>query len=91
MKKFRVYFATDIHVTTTWFRRKKDITETEYVVVAAHNEAHATKEAKKHVNLESLGLPFQVTHIEPAPADEPAGYHGTKLQPTSFVAPTDEE
>lgn len=87
MQKFRVYFATKYHVTTTWFRPKKDITETEYVVVTAYNEAHATKEAKKHVNLEPLGLPFQVTHIEPAPADEAEGYHGSMLQ-SAPAAPT---
>jgi hypothetical protein len=79
MQKFRVYFATKFHVTTTWFRQKKDVTETEYVVVTAHNEAHATKEAKKHVRLDALGLPFEVTHIEPAPIDEPEGYHGTQF------------
>jgi hypothetical protein len=79
MQKYRVYFATKYHVTTSWFRRKKDVTETEYVVVAAHNEAHAVKEAKKHVSLESLGIPFQVTHIHRAPADEAEGYHGTKF------------
>lgn len=85
MQKFRVYFATKINVTTTWFRQKKDVTETEYVVVAGYNEAHATKEAKKLVDLEPFGLPFEVTHIEPAPADEAEGYHGTKFRPEEIV------
>ncbi len=77
MKKFRVYYATKVHVTTSWFRRKKDVSETEYVVVTAHNEAHAVKEAKKHVDLDALGMPFQVTQIRPAPADEEEGCHGS--------------
>ena len=77
MKKFRVYFATKVHVTHSWFSRKKDVSETEYVVVSAHNEAHAHKEAKKHIDMNALGMPFQVTHIIPAPDDEAEGYHGT--------------
>ncbi len=76
MQKFRVYFATQVHVTTRWFRRKKDVSETEYVVVYAHNEAHAVKEAKKHIDLEALAVPFQVTRIEHAPEDEAEGCHG---------------
>lgn len=77
MKKFRVYFATKVNVTTSWFRRKKDVSETEYVVVSAHNEAHAVKEAKKHVDLDALGMPFQVTRITGATDDETEGCHGT--------------
>ncbi|WP_300158799.1 hypothetical protein [Solidesulfovibrio sp.] len=76
MQKFRVYFATKDHVPTRWFRSKKEVLETEYVVVSAHNEAHASKEAKKHVDLATLTIPFQVTHIERAPADEAEGCHG---------------
>lgn len=91
MQKFRVYFATKINVTTTWFRQKKDVTETEYVVVSAFNEAHATKEAKKQVHLEPLGLPFEVTHIEPAPADEAEGYHGTKFRPEEIILTPEED
>ncbi len=85
MKKFRVYFATKVHVTTSWFRRKKDVSETEYVVVAAHNEAHAVKEAKQHVDMEALGMPFQVTRIQPADPDEAEGCHGSlaKRQPSA--------
>lgn len=74
MQKFRVYFATKVHVTTSWFRRKKSVSATDYVVVSAHNEAHAVKEAKKHVDIEALGMPFQIMRIEPAAADEPEGY-----------------
>jgi len=77
MQKFRVYFATKVHVTTGWFRRKRDISETEYVVVKAHNEAHAVKEAKQHIDLDALGMPFQVTRIQATTEDEPEGYHGT--------------
>ncbi|EFL51001.1 hypothetical protein DesfrDRAFT_2160 [Solidesulfovibrio fructosivorans JJ]] len=77
MKKFRVYFATKVHVTYSWFRRKKDVSETDYVVVLAHNEAHAHKEAKKYVDMETLGMPFQVTHITPAADDEIEGRHGS--------------
>lgn len=91
MHKFRVYFATKVNMPTTWFRQKKDITETEYVVVSAHNEAHATKEAKKVVNLEPMGLSFEVTHIEQAPADEAEGYHGTKFRPEEVAASPEED
>jgi hypothetical protein len=76
MQKYRVYFATKDHVPTRWFRPKKEISETEYVVVHAHNEAHASKEAKQHVDIAALGIPFQVTHIEHAPDSEPEGCHG---------------
>jgi len=75
MKKYRVYFATKVHVFTTWFRRKERVSETEYVVVTAHNEAHAVKLARAHVNLEELGMPFQVTQVREAPTDETEGYH----------------
>ncbi|UJX40966.1 hypothetical protein K9F62_20160 [Desulfovibrio sp. JY] len=77
MKKFRVYFATKVHVTNSWFRRKKDVSETDYVVVLAHNEAHAHKEAKRYVDMDSLGMPFQVTNIAPAADDEVEGRHGS--------------
>jgi hypothetical protein len=80
MQKFRVYFATKFQVTSSWFHPKKDVSETEYVVVTAHNEAHAVKEAKKHVRLDVLGIPFEVTQIRHAPVDEAEGYHGTKFQ-----------
>jgi len=80
MQKFRVYFATKVHVTTSWFRRKKDISETEYVVVSAHNEAHAVKEAKKYVDLEALGMPFHVTRILATASDEAEGGHGSLAQ-----------
>ena len=77
MQKYRVYFATKFHVTKSWFQRKKNISETEYVVVNAHNEAHAVKEAKTHIDLEALGVPFQVTRIQATANDEPEGYHGS--------------
>ncbi|MEA4856588.1 MAG: hypothetical protein AAGU21_06770 [Solidesulfovibrio sp.] len=83
MKKFRVYFATKDFAPTRWFRSKKDVSETEYVVVSAFNEAHASKEAKKHVDMAALSVPFTVTRIEPAAADEAEGCHGNfaKLAP----------
>jgi len=81
MQKFRVYFATKVQVTTSWFRRKKNISETEYVVVLAHNEAHAVKEAKKYVDLDALGMPFQITRIQVAGLDELEGYHGSMAKP----------
>ena len=90
MQKFRVYFATKIRVTSSWFRRKKDVAETEYVVVTAHNEAHAVKEAKKHIQLDALGLPFEVTQIRHAPADEDEGYHGTRFRKDLTVQAPDE-
>jgi len=91
MQKFRVYFATKIQVTSSWFHRKKDVSETEYVVVMAHNEAHAVKEAKKHVRLDALGMPFEVTQIRHAPEDEAEGYHGTKFgqEPSEPEAPSE--
>ncbi|EHJ47497.1 hypothetical protein DFW101_1489 [Solidesulfovibrio carbinoliphilus subsp. oakridgensis] len=94
MKKFRVYFATKVNVTTSWFRRKKDVSETEYVVVSAHNEAHAVKEAKKHVDLDALGMPFQVTRITSAADDEAEGCHGTlarRLSPAEEPAAVPDE
>ncbi|MHC1789816.1 hypothetical protein [Solidesulfovibrio sp.] len=86
MQKFRVYFATKVQITTGWFRRQKCISETEYVVVYAHNEAHAVKEAKMLIDLDALGVPFQVTRIQATTPDDPDGYHGTlapKRQPAS--------
>lgn len=77
MQKFRVYFATKVQITTGWFRRQKSISETEYVVVYAHNEAHAVKEAKALIDLDALGVPFQVTRIQATAQDDPEGYHGT--------------
>jgi hypothetical protein len=73
MQKYRVYFATKVHVFTSWFRRKEK-TETDYVVVNAHNEAHAVKEAKKLINVDDLGIPFNVTQISHADPDEGIGY-----------------
>ncbi len=73
MKKYRVYFAIKVHVFRSWFRRKEK-TETDYVVVAAHNEAHAVKEAKNIIDLDALGAPFQVTQIVEAGPDEEIGY-----------------
>lgn len=89
MKKFRVYFATKVHVTHSWFRRKKDVSETEYVVVLAHNEAHAHKEAKRYVDIDALGMPFQVTQITPAADDETEGHHGSlaRLAPPAATVP----
>jgi hypothetical protein len=78
MQKFRVYFATKIQVTSSWFHRKKDVSETEYVVVMAHNEAHAVKEAKKHVRLDALGMPSRNPDSACARV-EAEGYHGTKF------------
>jgi hypothetical protein len=75
MKKYRVYFATKVHVFTTWFRRKERVSETDYVVVAAHNEAHAVKLARAHVNLEELTMPFRVTQVREALDSEEEGYH----------------
>ncbi|QLA15333.1 hypothetical protein [Desulfolutivibrio sulfoxidireducens] len=75
MKKYRVYFATKVHVFTTWFRRKERVSATDYVVVSGHNEAHAVKEAKKHIDLDELGLPFHVTQIREAGEDEAEGYY----------------
>lgn len=76
MQKFRVYFATKDFAPTRWFRSKKDVSETEYVVVCAHNEAHASKEAKKHVDITALSVPFRVTRIELAAPEEAEGCHG---------------
>jgi len=73
MKKYRVYFAAKVHVFRSWFRRKEKI-ETDYVVVAAHNEAHAVKEAKSLIDVDALGAPFHVTRIEEAGPDEEIGY-----------------
>jgi len=89
MQKFRVYFATKLPVKTSWFHRNKDIAETEYVVVTAHNEAHAVKLAKACIPLDELGMPFEVTHIEHAGADDTEGYHGTKFRTESLPEPTD--
>ncbi|MEF3695725.1 hypothetical protein [Desulfolutivibrio sp.] len=75
MKKYRVYFATKVHVFTTWFRRKERVSETDYVVVSAHNEAHAVKLARAQVNLDELGMPFRVTQVREAPEGEDEGYH----------------
>jgi hypothetical protein len=77
MQKFRVYFATKVLITTGWFRRQKSVSETEYVVVRAHNEAHAVKEAKALIDLDALGVPFQVTRIQATTEDDPDGYHGS--------------
>ncbi len=85
MQKYRVYFATKIHVTQSWFSRKKKVSETEYIVVNAHNEAHAVKEAKGQVDLDALGMPFEVTRIQAAPADEPEGYHGSLARKQASV------
>lgn len=92
MQKFRVYFATKVHVTTGWFRRQKSVSETEYAVVSGHNEAHAVKEAKALIDLDALGVPFQVTRIQPALAEDVEGYHGSlapkarpTVEPASFV------
>ncbi len=94
MQKFRVYFATKDHVPTRWFRSKKEVLETEYVVVSAHNEAHASKEARQHVDLAALAMPFQVTHIEHASADEAEGCHGhlarTAAPQTPAAAPQED-
>lgn len=73
MQKYRVYFATKVHVFTSWFRRKEKM-ETDYVVVNAHNEAHAVKEAKILINVDDLGIPFNVTQISHAGPDEEVGY-----------------
>jgi len=94
MQKYRVYFATKVHETQSWFSRKRNVSETEYVVVNAHNEAHAVKEAKAHVDLDALGMAFQVTRIQAAPADEPEGYHGSlakKQTPVAEPAETPDE
>lgn len=80
MQKFRVYFATKLQVKTSWFHRKKHVTETEYVVVTAHNEAHAVKLAKACIPLDDLGMPFEVTQIRHAESDDAEGYHGTTFQ-----------
>ena len=88
MQKFRVYFATKVLITTGWFRRQKSVSETEYVVVRAHNEAHAVKEAKALVDLDALGVPFQVTRIQPTGEDDPEGYHGS-LAPGHVPGPDD--
>lgn len=77
MQKYRVYFATKDFAPTRWFRPKKDVSETEYVVVSAFNEAHASKEAKKHVDIEALSVPFRVTRIEHAAQEEEEGCHGS--------------
>ena len=91
MQKYRVYFATKVLVTSGWFRRQKSVSETEYVVVYGHNEAHAVKEAKKHVRLDALGMHFEVTQIRHAPEDEAEGYHGTKFgqEPSEPEAPSE--
>lgn len=73
MKKYRVYFATKVHVFTRWFRRKERVSATDYVVVSAHNEAHAVKEAKKHIKLEALGIPLRIIRICEAAGDEAEG------------------
>ena len=86
MQKFRVYFATKVLITTGWFRRQKSVSETEYVVVRAHNEAHAVKEAKVLIDLDALGVPFQVTRIVATTEDDPEGYHGS-LAPRQVPAP----
>lgn len=75
MKKYRVYFATKVHVFTTWFRRRERVSATDYVVVSGHNEAHAVKEAKKHIDMEELGIPLRVTQICEAGQDEAEGHH----------------
>ena len=89
MQKFRVYFATKVHVTTGWFRRQKSVSETEYAVVSGHNEAHAVKEAKARIDLGALGMPFQVTRIQAALAEDAEGYHGS-LAPKVRPAPEPE-
>ena len=89
MQKFRVYFATKVHVTTGWFRRQKSVSETEYAVVSGHNEAHAVKEAKARIDLGALGMPFQVTRIQAALAEDAEGYHGS-LAPKERPAPEPE-
>ena len=88
MQKFRVYFATKVLITTGWFRRQKSVSETEYVVVRAHNEAHAVKEAKALIDLDALGVPFQVTRIQATTEDDPEGYHGS-LAPRQAPAPVE--
>lgn len=80
MQLFRVYFATKFHVKTSWFHHKKDVAETEYVVVTAHNEAHAVKLAKEFVPLDVLGMPFQVTQIRHAEPGDTEGYHGSLVR-----------
>jgi hypothetical protein len=90
MQKFRVYFATKFQVKTSWFRRKKDVIETEYVVVTAHNEAHAVKLAKEHVPQDALGMPFEVTQIRHADPDDTEGYHGSKFRPEPIPGETDQ-
>ncbi len=72
MQKYRVYFATKVRVFRKWFRRKEK-TETDYVVVLGHNEAHAAKEAKQLVNFEEPGAPFNITQIIDAGPDEEIG------------------
>ena len=89
MQKFRVYFATKDFSPSRWFRPKKDVSETEYVVVSAHNEAHAVKEAKARIDLGALGMPFQVTRIQAALAEDAEGYHGS-LAPKDRPAPEPE-
>lgn len=89
MQKYRVYFATKVLVTSGWFRRQKSISETEYVVAYGHNEAHAVKEAKARIDLDALGMPFQVTRIQHALADDVEGYHGS-LAPKGRPAPEPE-
>ena len=89
MQKYRVYFATKVLVTSGWFRRQKSVSETEYVVVYGHNEAHAVKEAKARIDLGALGMPFQVTRIQAALAEDAEGYHGS-LAPKERPAPEPE-
>lgn len=92
MQKFRVYFATKVLITSGWFRRQKSVSETEYVVVRAHNEAHAVKEAKVLIDLDRLGVPFQVTRILATAEDDPEGYHGSlapRQTPTSAEVEVD--
>ncbi|MFZ5812569.1 MAG: hypothetical protein ACOY4F_11040 [Thermodesulfobacteriota bacterium] len=74
MKKYRVYFATKVHVFTRWFRRKERVSATDYVVVSGHNEAHAVKEAKKYINFEELDIPLRIIRICEADDDEADGY-----------------
>ena len=89
MQKYRVYFATKVLVTSGWFRRQKSISETEYVVAYGHNEAQAVKEAKARIDLDALGMPFQVTRIQHALAEDVEGYHGS-LAPKERPAPEPE-
>ncbi len=75
MKKYRVYFATKVHVSTRWFRRKERVSATDYVVVSGCNEAYAVKEAKKHINMDELSIPLRITRICEADGDEAEGYY----------------